>query len=58
MTDPKTVSRNCADGNHARCLGTVYIYPPDGEGRRIVACTCPVKNCGHGSETEKAKRKG
>lgn len=56
MPDPKpAVSRACADlGKHHRCLGAVYIYPPRG-GQRIVACECPVPNCGHGTEVEKSR---
>lgn len=44
------VSANCAEGKHNRCLGTVQ------EGRRLVACLCPVEDCGHGSDTMKARR--
>lgn len=46
------VSRNCAAGNHTRCLGTVYVPK-----RGLVACECGDPGCGHGSDTAKARRK-
>lgn len=45
--DPTRVSKNCADGKHLLCHGTVYLWPPE-PGRRFITCECPVKNCGHG----------
>lgn len=43
------VSRNCKAGNHTRCLGTVYTLGG------LVTCHCPVSECGHGTDTAKAK---
>lgn len=52
MTKPRLpVTRNCAAGNHVRCLGTVHA--PTG----IIACECAVVDCGHGSDTAKARRR-
>lgn len=45
------VTRNCRVGNHSRCLGTAH--GPKG----LVPCACPVPDCGHGSDTAKARRK-
>lgn len=50
------VSRMCAEGKHGRCLGTVFVYPPV-DGKRLVPCRCPVEDCGHGTEIEKARRR-
>ena len=48
------VSNNCDLGNHRRCLGQVYVYPPVGDAERyIVECACPIANCGHGPEASK-----
>lgn len=54
MTTEQTtapVTRNCAEGNHLRCLGTVAT--PKG----LVACGCTVDDCGHGTDTAKATRR-
>lgn len=45
------VTRNCAAGNHVRCLGTV-LDPAKG----LTVCGCPEPDCGHGTETAKARR--
>ncbi len=50
-TSAPPMTRMCAAGNHVRCLGTVYD-PTQG----LVACACPTEDCGHGTETEKARR--
>ncbi len=44
-TATPTVSRNCADGRHHRCLGTVAVFPPV-DGHTLVTCECP--DCRHG----------
>lgn len=49
--DLAQVSANCAEGRHYRCLGTVQ------DGRRLQKCLCPVEDCGHGSDTMKARRR-
>lgn len=54
-TDTQRVSRNCANGHHKRCLGTVYVSPPE-KGKRLAPCECPVSGCGHGSDVTKARR--
>lgn len=46
------VSLNCAHGNHSRCLGTVYDVSRAG----LVRCGCPTPDCGHGTDTAKARR--
>ena len=46
------VTRTCAVGNHSRCLGTVY----DTEAKGLVDCQCSVEDCGHGTDTVKARR--
>lgn len=46
------MSMPCAKGNHSRCLGTVHL-PKAG----LVPCDCPVEDCGHGTDTYKARRK-
>lgn len=46
------ITRTCSAGNHSRCLGTVYD-PVKG---RLVPCECPVPDCGHGSDSAKARR--
>lgn len=39
--DPGRVSRYCGLGQHERCKGRVYVYPPV-DGQTIVPCECPV----------------
>lgn len=46
------VTRTCAVGNHSRCLGTVY----DPTTKGLVVCECPTPDCGHGTDTAKARR--
>jgi hypothetical protein len=45
------VSLNCASGNHLRCLGTVYDLTAG-----LVKCACDAPDCGHGTDTAKARR--
>ena len=57
MSDTETpavlpVTRTCAVGNHSRCLGTVYDLASNG----LVECQCTVEDCGHGTDTVKARR--
>lgn len=54
--DLTRVSRNCAEGRHHRCLGTVYVHPPV-DGTHLAECACPRRGCGHGTEVEKARRR-
>ena len=56
MTDASTVATgpvtcNCAVGNHLRCLGQVTTT------KGMVPCGCAVADCGHGSDTVKARRR-
>lgn len=46
------VTRNCASGNHTRCLGTVHSPT-----RGLVPCECPTADCGHGTDTAKARNR-
>jgi hypothetical protein len=51
-TTARPVTRTCTAGNHSRCLGTVY----DPASKGLVPCECPVADCGHGTDTVKARR--
>lgn len=45
---PVHLSAHCADGEHAACMGTVYVWPPPPPGPHavfIVRCGCP--RCNH-----------
>jgi hypothetical protein len=45
---PVHLSAHCADGEHASCMGTVYVWPPPPPGVDavfIVRCGCP--HCNH-----------
>lgn len=55
--DLTRVSRNCHEGRHKRCLGTVYVLPPV-NGEYLVPCQCKVRGCEHGTEVEKRARRG
>lgn len=46
-TAAREVSKNCAEGRHHRCLGTVAVYPPK-KGRAMIECQCDAPDCDHG----------
>lgn len=44
-TRPKRqLTKRCADGDHAGCHGTVYLYPLPADGDRFTTCQCSVCN--------------
>jgi len=45
-TPPRRLTYPCATGDHARCHGTVYVYPvPPGSTERFTRCMC--RACNH-----------
>jgi hypothetical protein len=38
--DPVTTTKLCYDGKHARCPGSVYVWPDDAPVAYLAPCTC------------------
>jgi hypothetical protein len=51
---PARLTRACATGRHARCLGTVLVYPPV-DGVTLARCECP--ECKHEPPTRGRARR-